>query len=317
MNSVQQFYCQTEWGKVSYWLLDLNPPTKSETNTVKVILLLHGVGGSGRYWLSYLEWLNQIPTITHNTTRLIALAPDLLGFGLSDKPRLEYTAELQLKVIRATLLDSMRVLGLAETINLELAVVGHSMGGILAVLLAARLTQGGVVLATLSKTKLTGLVLLGTPFSTEGYNIVTPTLRSPFNRAMLSHPVVCYLVHHTFQLLWPIVLFLAARGIFRSGVSSEILTDYMRHTCQSFVSNTRQIVFGTYLEQVLIDLQNNKDLHTLLIYSQSDKEVPWEMGQALARSISNSNLILLDRVKHQALGQVAQDEVLKFILKID
>lgn len=222
-------------------------------------MFLHGVGGSGRYWLSYLERLG-------NATRLIVIAPDLLGFGLYDKLKLDYTAELQLKIIQAVLLD-WRVFRLAETSNLELAVVGHLMGGIL----AAQVGQGGAVFPQIPETKLSRLVLLGTPFLTPGYNIESAALRSLFNRAMLSPPIICYLVHHTFQLFWSLVLFLAARDIFRSGVSLEILTDYMRHTCQSFVSNTREIVFGTNLEQSLIDLESDTALQTLLIYSWSDK----------------------------------------------
>jgi pimeloyl-ACP methyl ester carboxylesterase len=86
-----------------------------------VLLFLHGITGSRRYWQKKVRPLGR-------DYRLVM--PDLLGFGLSPKPYLEYTIE----VFR----DSVR--GFVEDMDLAerpLTIVGHSLGGLVALEYAA------------------------------------------------------------------------------------------------------------------------------------------------------------------------------------
>ncbi len=86
-----------------------------------VLLFLHGITGSRRYWQKKVRPLGR-------DYRLVI--PDLLGFGLSPKPYLEYTIE----VFR----DSVR--GFVEDMDLAerpLTIVGHSLGGLVALEYAA------------------------------------------------------------------------------------------------------------------------------------------------------------------------------------
>lgn len=80
------------------------------------VLLLHGLGASGRYW----------DRLAEEATRFAGVAPDLLGFGRSLKPAgSSYSVEEHLDALAPLLEDGS-------------VVVGHSTGAILAAALAAR-----------------------------------------------------------------------------------------------------------------------------------------------------------------------------------
>ena len=77
------------------------------------VLLIHGLGGSIESWMKNLIPLSE---------KLHVIALDLPGFGLSDKPPINYTPEYYLDFI-STFVDSMNY----QKVNL----VGHSMGGLI------------------------------------------------------------------------------------------------------------------------------------------------------------------------------------------
>jgi len=87
-----------------------------------VLLFLHGITGSRRYFDRKVRPLER-------DYRLVI--PDLLGFGLSPKPYVEYTLDLFRDSVRAFLEER----GLAEA---PLTIVGHSLGGLIALQYAAR-----------------------------------------------------------------------------------------------------------------------------------------------------------------------------------
>lgn len=84
------------------------------------LVLLHGLASSSRYWEPHFPVL---------TARYRAIAPDLLGFGASPKPfDNEYSVANHLAALIAAIEDS---------IDRPVTLVGHSMGSILALHLAA------------------------------------------------------------------------------------------------------------------------------------------------------------------------------------
>jgi pimeloyl-ACP methyl ester carboxylesterase len=88
----------------------------------RAVLLVHGWPNSGRVWRPLAEAL-----LLGGGVRLVA--PDLRGFGQSDKPDAGYTC--------AQFADD--VLAVADALDLtNYALVGHSMGGKIAQLAAAR-----------------------------------------------------------------------------------------------------------------------------------------------------------------------------------
>jgi pimeloyl-ACP methyl ester carboxylesterase len=86
-----------------------------------VVVFLHGITGSRRYWEKRVRSLQG---------RYRLILPDLLGFGLSPKPKLEYG----MSTFRDTLRDFLVDRGLAER---PIHFVGHSLGSLIALEYAA------------------------------------------------------------------------------------------------------------------------------------------------------------------------------------
>jgi pimeloyl-ACP methyl ester carboxylesterase len=92
--------------------MDIKPATPNG----KSIILFHGKNFSGYYWKDI------IPALTEKGYRVIV--PDQVGWGRSDKPDLHYSFHMLAKNNRL-LLDSLHID--------KVIVLGHSMGGMLAI----------------------------------------------------------------------------------------------------------------------------------------------------------------------------------------
>ena len=95
-----------DWGRVRVW----------EAGSGPTLLAIHGVGGSGRYFRGLAERLGD---------RYRIVAPDLGGFGASDKPDVAYDRAFHLATLDAVAGDG------------PVTLVGHSLGGTFAALWAA------------------------------------------------------------------------------------------------------------------------------------------------------------------------------------
>lgn len=82
-----------------------------EGRSDKTILLVHGLGGSAERWLKVIPLLSP---------RYRVIAPDVIGFGYSDKPSEDYTIEFLGKFLSAFI----NALGLRRVV-----LVGTSLGG--------------------------------------------------------------------------------------------------------------------------------------------------------------------------------------------
>ncbi len=80
----------------------------------ETVLLLHGLGGFAEHW-----WKNIDPL----SRRFRVIAPDIVGFGLTDKPKADYTLGYFVEFVSAF----VNALGIAQT-----AIIGTSLGGAVA-----------------------------------------------------------------------------------------------------------------------------------------------------------------------------------------
>ncbi|MFN4337188.1 MAG: alpha/beta fold hydrolase [Candidatus Nitrosocaldus sp.] len=76
------------------------------------LILVHGLGGSAK------SWINNISDLAKDNHHVYAL--DMLGFGRSDKPRIDYTIDLFVDMLK----------GFMDTLAVDKAsIVGSSLGG--------------------------------------------------------------------------------------------------------------------------------------------------------------------------------------------
>ncbi|HLN72156.1 MAG TPA: alpha/beta hydrolase [Prolixibacteraceae bacterium] len=119
---------------------------RSPTPNLKNIVLLHGKNFNGAYWETTIRQL------VSNGYRVIV--PDQIGFGKSSKPfHIQYSFQ-QLALNTKALLDS---LGIRKT-----AVLGHSMGGMLATRFALMFPD------------ITEKLILENPIGLEDYKLMVP-----------------------------------------------------------------------------------------------------------------------------------------------
>lgn len=119
---------------------------RSDKPNGKSILLLHGKNFNGAYWETTIKELVQ------NGFRVIV--PDQIGFGKSSKPQSFQYSFQQLAINTKTLLDSLNI-------N-QTAVLGHSMGGMLATRFALKFPE------------ITEKLILENPIGLEDYKQLTP-----------------------------------------------------------------------------------------------------------------------------------------------
>lgn len=86
----------------------------------KILILLHGIGASAE------RWLNILPNLCEHFRVVV---PDIVGFGYSDKPTVEYTMDFFIKFLN----DFLEQLQIKKT-----SIIGSSFGGHLATEFAIR-----------------------------------------------------------------------------------------------------------------------------------------------------------------------------------
>jgi haloalkane dehalogenase len=124
-----------------------------------VIVFLHGVWHDSSQWLSVMEYLS---------ADYDCLAPDLLGFGESELPKLHYSIELQVECLA----EYLKALKLRQVY-----LVGNSLGGWIAASYALKHLEEGIV---------RGLLLIA-PLGVQASGVQNPwqVMRSTVNKPEL------------------------------------------------------------------------------------------------------------------------------------
>jgi (E)-2-((N-methylformamido)methylene)succinate hydrolase len=182
------------------------------------VVLLHGLGGSGRSW-------DSLVASVAGPHRFYA--PDLLGFGRSPWPRAAYTVDEHLAAVDAAVFA--RIDGAAH-------VVGHSLGAVLALEQAAR-----------APASVRSLTLLALPYFDDETEARAAVQRATFwGRLLLGAPALAWLSCQCIcrqRWLWGRVLPPLMRSLPRA-----VVEDGMKHTFQSISTTLARCILERRLD---------------------------------------------------------------------
>ncbi len=222
------------------------------------VLAIHGLGGSAQYWRGLARQLPGGQAL---------LAPDLLGFGHSAKPALAYSAERHVEALAAVVA--------ASDLPPRFALVGHSLGGALALELAARLPERISRLALVAAPLMTGDA--GKRRSSAGNCLLKLTMQ-----------------RRLYALLVP--LYTRVRGGY-GPYSREVVEDFTRYTARAYVSTLEQAIWGHDYRPALAAIRS---LPAYLLYGEADRMVPPVNGEAFRRAFPDAQLQIVPG-DHQVL----------------
>ena len=200
------------------------------------VLFLHGLGASSRYW-------DQLATVTSGFE---GLAPDLLGFGRSPKPRrAPYDVASHLEALRPLLSPGI-------------VVVGHSTGAILAAALAADPTV-----------PLSSVLLVGLPAYPDAATARHEIGRlGPLARLTIrSNPLAWLLCTAT---CWFRPLALLAGPLIVRDLPPAIVADGFRHNWRSFSRTLHRVVVEHRVRPDLAAARGD----VRLLHGSDDREAP-------------------------------------------
>lgn len=222
-----------------------------DTGAGEVLLLVHGLGGSSSSWRDLMPKLSK---------KYRVIAPDLLGYGHSDKPFIDYSPAVFAGLLR----DLLDALGIDKV-----TVVGHSLGGGVAMTFAAR-----------HRDYCHRLVLVNSGgFGSE----VTVLLR------MLSLPGAGFVL--------PLVA--AGRALWTGEAATVRKLIPNRHDRRVFLSTLRSVVNHRGQAASALDcLRALADLPTQIIGGEEDAVIPVAHARTAHAALPGSRLHILPGVGH-------------------
>lgn len=227
------------------------------------MLAVHGLGGSGRYWGGLEDALGD---------RVVVVAPDLIGAGGSSKPRRPYDLGL--------FLDGLDAAVPAD--GSPVVVTGHSLGGVLALVWAAR---------NLERVK--GLAMVASPYPEPKPDWDPSSWTGP--KASISSAMV-----GTARAAWP-ALSLAVQllGPYPGGV----VRDYGRQTAMGRAWTLWTLWSDPGLVPVVEDAARTLPPHisVLLAHALDDRSVRPTALERWSALIPSAQVIRVDGGGHQVL----------------
>lgn len=261
------------------------------STTGATLILLHGLGDEADTWRYLIEPLAQHWRV---------VAPDLPGFGRSDKPRRTYSVSFFCGV----LLEMLEVLGIERP-----AWIGHSFGGFLAHTLALEHPQHVETLALIDGGRLVqaqrvefGLLLF-----------LIPGLGEWLYTRLRNDPQAAY------ATLAPYYASLEGlpesdRNFLFQRVNERVWDDAQR---RAYFSTLRNLALTTAKEQRRLPERLAKmQIPTLIAWGEQDRVVPPGSAYSLAQAIPGARLVMIPEAGHN-VQQERPQELLAAILSGD
>ena len=226
------------------------------------LLFLHGLGSSSDRWIDIPEAFSR-----HCHT----IAVDLIGFGGSDAPVLNYT----IKTFREFVLDFMRSIQIDDG---KTTVIGHSLGGYIAAEIAIE-----------NRSMINRLVLIDSSGMLDG---PTPLLEKYLDAAIsASHEKVKKVFEQLVAQSWrviPVLIDVFIDRINRPGA---------KHAFESAFFNSTGTQIGLHR------LKKIQDVPTLIIWGKSDNMIPVEHSKLFEETISNTSLEIVEDAGHAPFAE--------------
>jgi pimeloyl-ACP methyl ester carboxylesterase len=243
------------------------------------LVLIHGLGGSA-YNFRY-----NIPVLAE---RLRVIAPDLKGFGYSERPPAgDYSLTVQARLVS----ELMDCLGISRA-----ALLGHSMGGAIALRLAAAFPE-----------KVEKLILVG---STPPNWTVSRLAANPPVRSLLRLGTA--LVLHQPGLREKVL----RQGFYDPAlVSPEMMEEFRRVASIRGSTDAIASLLSDAGRDEPIDLSRVSQ-PVLLLWGEGDRWINPGLGRCLADQLPNARLQVIDRARHMVLEErpeEANDAILAFL----
>ncbi|MFQ6040715.1 MAG: alpha/beta fold hydrolase [Candidatus Poribacteria bacterium] len=275
-SEVLEKYVTVDGIKIHYLTAGSGPP----------VILIHGLGVFAETWLYNIK-----PLSGRNTV----YAPDLVGFGRSEKPKVKYSLAYFVKFLS----------GFMDALNIERAsLVGNSMGGLIALRFALDYPNRVCKLVFVSGAGLGrkvsfGLRLLSLPIL--GDILLARTTKKGIRRGLegsFYNPdfVTDEWVEETFKVYKLPSARRAFLSVLRSGVS----------------------IFGLKRDVVLLEQLPKIQAPTLIIWGKRDKVIPVEYAYTAHARIRDSQLHIFSECGHAPQVEKAKEFnrlVLEFLEK--
>jgi pimeloyl-ACP methyl ester carboxylesterase len=229
------------------------------------LVLLHGFGATLFTWRLLLPSL----AASHEVVRL-----DLLGFGGSPKPHDgDYSISGQ-----STLLEHF----LAARRLQDVTLIGHSLGGAVALFTALRLKESGLIRS---------LVLIDAPAYGQTLQLFIRALRTPLGPALTRMTPAEIQVRAVLKLAY----------FDNAAVPNESVRVYANAlrspgAGHALVQTARQLIPPDI--EALSQTYPQVRLPTLLVWGRHDDIVPLSTGERLARELPRASLVVIERAGH-------------------
>ncbi len=231
-------------------------------------VLLHGFGASLETWRDILP---------HLGPHLLSYTVDLKGFGLSSKPDDgRYSIADQASVI-AAFIEKLGLRGIC--------LVGHSMGGAVALLSCLKLLESG------APDRVSALVLIAAPVAPQHLPFFIEFLRSPVSRSMVHLLPTSFQTRYVLRQIW-----YDPRGVTPERVERYARFVRLPGSLAAMAATARQIVprnRGEIAEGI-------RDIRVpaLLLWGDHDRVVfRWQAG-LLQELLPDTRLSVLSRCGH-------------------
>lgn len=231
------------------------------------LIFIPGLGGTTRYFEKYLGPLTE-------ANHLVIVDP--LGFGDSPKPWTRYTIDRHVDALYETFKNKQ-----------SFALVGHSMGALLAIAYAARHPE-----------QVNRLVLIGLPFFGSAENAQHFFRSQPipygwFFSNMVLAGVICILSRRVFAWLVP---------YYQPKLPREVSADIVKHSWRSFTSSFWEVICNYAVARDADALCDG--LPVLCIHGDRDETAPVTGMLQLAEGRLTWRTLILPGMDHHLLFQI-------------